>query len=452
MKNKQSLRLRLKQSLRLRLKQSLRLRLKQSLRSHGKLFLIFAFALLFRLVLAPITWHPDVTNHVDWGIRFYEYGANKFYAPESNVWSFTWPNQPPGTILIFAFIRKLYELVFNILWQLNVAIPAFPSNIIVFTQERLYQTLLKLPSIAADLGIAYLIYKICIKLKNKSAGYFGALIFLLNPVVWYNSAVWGQTDAVINFFALLSFFLLTRKKIILAAIFLAICLYIKISLIIFLPLFAIYIFKQRYSFTKLIVAITAPSIGLLIVTLLFSYPNEPLSWLIEVYKVNVLGNQLQVITANAFNIWAFLTGIREQSHNLLFGPLSARDWGYFLFAFAYLPLLYKLWRNPVEKTAVWVFAITAFSSWMLLTNMHERYLYPLYPYFAILVALNRTLLPLYLGISGINLVNLYNLWWVPNVEFFRNSLTALNGALTRFLSIVNTVFYLVFYSKFLKYK
>lgn len=417
----------------------------------NSLLLIFALALIFRLVLAPSVWHPDVTNHIDWGTRFYEYGANKFYAPESNVWSFTWPNQPPGTILIFAFVRKVYEFVFNILWQININIPVFPSKIIVFAEERLYQTLLKLPAIIADLGIAYLIYKFCRKL-NKNAARFGALIFLFNPVIWYNSAVWGQTDAVINFFALLSFYLLTKRNIIVATLFLAMSLYIKISLIIFLPLFAIYVYKQKYSIKRLALAAILPVFGLLAITFLFSFPKEPVGWLIEVYKVNILTNQLQVITANAFNIWAFLVGIKEMSHDLLLGPLAFKNWGYLLFLCSFLPLLYKLWKNTTEKTAIWVFALTAFSSWLFLTNMHERYLYPVYPYFAILVVLEQRLLPIYLGVSGINLINLYNLWWTPYVEVFKNILTGFNGVVARIFGLVNTVFYLIFYSKYFKHK
>ena len=78
-----------------------------------KLVWIFAVALLFRVVLAFGAWHPDLNNHVDWGIRFFQYGPSKFYAPESNVWNYTWPNQPPGTTYVFAGVRKIFESSFN---------------------------------------------------------------------------------------------------------------------------------------------------------------------------------------------------------------------------------------------------------------------------------------------------------------------------------------------------
>ena len=163
--------------------------------------LIILISLSLRIFISFLVWHPDLNNHIDWGIRFFEYGASKFYAPESNVWSFTWPNQPPGTMYMFAGIRKVFEFVFNFFWQININVPAFPSIIISYFETNLYPALLKLPAILSDFGIAYLIYK----WTNKK---WAGILWLVNPIVWYNSAVWGQYDAVINFFALLAFYLL----------------------------------------------------------------------------------------------------------------------------------------------------------------------------------------------------------------------------------------------------
>lgn len=415
-----------------------------------RLILLFAGALIFRIVIAPLVWHPDLNNHVDWGIKFFEYGANKFYAPESNVWSYTWPNQPPGTILIFAFIRKLYEIIFNFFWQVNISLPIFPSAIMTWVEDSLYQTLLKLPSIMADLGIAYLIYKLVLEFKDKRAAFFGAALFLFNPVIWYNSAVWGQTDAIINFFALAAFFFLVKKKLVLSMLVIAVCLYVKISLLIFLPIFAIYIFKQKYPKKSILLGILIPAGVLAGVSLLFSDGKEPFSWLVVLYSEKILVNQLQLITANAFNLWAFLEGIHEQPHSLMLGFMTFQAWGMALFGISLAPILYKLWRNPKYENAVWAFSIICFSSWMLLTNMHERYLYPLFPYFTILVAIRPKLLPLYVGVSGINLLNMYNFWWVPEIKIIKDTLSLGNRVSARVLGAANIVLYVIFYGQYLK--
>lgn len=410
---------------------------------------VFIAAIIFRLILAPLANHPDVGNHIDWGIKFWEYGASKFYAPESNVWAFTWPNQPPGTILIFAIIRKVYELIFGIFWGINVAVPAFPSGVVTAIDKHLYLILLKLPAILADLGIAHLIHQFLAKGKYSKVAKFGAILFLVNPVIWYNSSVWGQTDSVINFFVILSLWLLFRNKPVLATLSFAVSLYIKVSLVIFIPIFLI-LFIKKFSVKQAIVSLVPPLAVFALPTLLFSFPHEPFSWLLEIYKVKVLTNQLQVITANAFNFWGIFEGLAQRPHSLSLGPVSYQTWGLAAFLLGYIPLLYWLWKNPKAKTAIWVLALASFGSFMFLTNMHERYLYPLFPYLTILTAMSPRLLPLYAGISGVSLINLYNLWFVPRFEFIVILLSAGKGVAVKLLSAVNTALFLIIYQNFLK--
>src|SRR3989344_1181125 len=326
-----------------------------------KLILIFLISFVLRFLISFIVWHPDVRNHMDWGIRFFEYGPAKFFAPESNVWNFTWPNQPPGSIYMFAGIRKLFEAVFAGFWWLNVKIPAFPSGIITYFVSNLYPALLKLPGILADLGIAWLIYKflshqsLIIKHKEKIA-LLGATFFLINPVVWYNSAVWGQYDSVINFLALLGFYLLLKRKLVWAVLAIALSLYTKASLLIFLPIFVIVAWRQKYKFLEIVKAFTFSLLVFSFLTLPFSR-GEPFGWLFNLYKDKVFVQQLHVITANAFNVWAGLTGTHEQPETLPFLGLTFRLWGLILFAIAYLPALYLVYKKQDVKSVMWALAI-----------------------------------------------------------------------------------------------
>jgi len=409
-----------------------------------KIYWILLAGFIFRLVLAFFIWHPDVNNHVDWGIRFWQYGASKFYLPETNIWSYTWPNQPPGTILMFAGIRKLYEFIFSILWFINIKIPVFPSIIITFAEERLYPALLKLPSILADLGIGLLIYKIInyqlvisnLKNKNRLAA-LGLILWLFNPVIWYNSAVWGQTDAVINFLALLAFyFLIINKRLTLSLIAITLCFYIKASLLIFLPVYLILLFKQRLKIYELVRALIVVLIIILIPTLLFSNGN-PAVWLFNLYREKVFTNQLQLITANAFNLWTLLTGIDEKPQTLLLGPLSYQNWGLILFAIFSTPVLWFSLKKGEVYTVLWTLTIISFSSFMFLTNMHERYLYPLFPVLTILAVMDVKLLIVYIIVSVINLLNLYNFWWIPMIAPIFHFLSDHNRVATKLLSFVN---------------
>ena len=405
-------------------------------------FFVFSFALSF------ITWHPDLNNHVDWGIRFWQYGPGFFY--KANVWSFTWPNQPPGTIYIFAGIRKLFEAVFSFFWFLNVNIPPFPSNIMLFFETNLYQTLLKLPYILADLGIAYLVYLILKELKLGKGAVWGAVFFLINPVVFYNSVIWGQTDSLVNFLALLSFWFLFKKRLTLALIVFAASLYIKLSLVIFLPILLVVAFRQKYSPKKWAIGIALVLVIFTLLTLPFSTNRNPFVWLFYMYKDKVLTQQLQVITANAFNIWAGITGIHERPHTAMLGPLPYKLWGNLLFALSYLPALILVFKKQDIKSVVWCLSIVAFSSFMLQTNMHERYLYPLFPYFTILAVLYPVLSPLYWAVSGISLLNLYNFWWFPRIEVLVKIMSAYDRIMPRILGFVSFFIYLLVYKRFFK--
>ena len=294
-----------------------------------KLAILFGLAFVFRMVLAFGVYHPDLRNHMDWGIRFWDYGPEKFYT--ANVWSYTWPNQPPGTIYIFAGVRKLFEAVFGIFWWINTTVPPFPSQMMFFLESNLYPALLKLPAILADLGIAFIIYKLLSQLKSKRLGYFGALVFLVNPVVWYNSSVWGQTDSIINFVALAAFYLLLKRQLLLAVMVLSLSLYIKVSLLIFVPVFAIIVVRQKYKLVEILNAVVFSLLAVLFITLPFA-PEAPHNWLFRIYKDKVFAQQLHVITANGFNIWSALTGIHEQPDSLIFAIINYRTWGYIIFA------------------------------------------------------------------------------------------------------------------------
>lgn len=409
--------------------------------------LIVAF--LFRIILSFITWHPDINNHIDWGIRFWDYGPGKFYT--ANVWSFDWPNQPPGTALIFAVMRKFYEGVFALFWWLNITIPLFPSNLMLFFEERLYPAFLKLPGVLADLGIGFLIYKYFIDQKKVQQGIIGAGIFLFNPVVWYNSSLWGQTDSIVNLFGLLSILSLIKKRIVLALVFIGLSLFIKASLIVLLPIIFIILAGQKYSFSDWKRAILVVLIVLGILTLPFSQ-GEPFSWLFWLYQQKIFGNRLELITANAFNFWAFLTGIHARSHELLLGPLPFKTWGSILFGATLIPILILLLKKQNKDTILWSSFLVLFSSFIFLTGTHERYLYPVFPILTILAVKNVKTFVFLVLLSAIHLLNLYNFWWYPRVEWLVLVLSTGDRFLPRLLGLATTLIFLRIYFRFLRNK
>ncbi|HJY98713.1 MAG TPA: hypothetical protein VJ227_03295 [Patescibacteria group bacterium] len=415
--------------------------------------LFVAFAI--RFVLSFFAHHIDLFNHSDWGIRFWQYGPAKFFSPDANVWSFTWPNQPPGTIYIFAGIRKLYEGIFNALSYLHFQLRVFPGSILLYLEKNFYTALLKLPAILADFGIAWLVYKIVLEItKKKKLARIGAVVWLFNPAVWYNSAVWGQYDAVINFLAMLAFYLLFKKKLLAAFLLLLFSFYIKASLLIFAPVFLLTAIRQKYSIKKwlLAVGVSLAAVGLVTIPFL---RGEPFSWLYALYREKVFTDQLHVTTANGFNLWGVIFGVKDSavqiSDSVKFLGVAYKHLSYIIYLIFYLPALWLVYKRQDLKSIAWALAIAAFSSFMLLTNMHERYLYPLFPYFTVLVVAAPQLYANYAGVTLINILNLYNFWWVPFIPGLMDFMQAREGAALRVLSGINLALFLFLYLRFAKY-
>ena len=411
----------------------------------NKFKILIIAAILFRLIFAFVVWHPDVNNHVDWGTRFWEYGFKGFYDPDSNVWSYTWPNQPPGSIYIFALLKKVNDNIFNFFWNINIKVPAFPSNTIFYLEDHLFPALLKLPAILADFGIAYLIYK---SVSNKKYARMGALVWLFNPVIWYNSSIWGQTDSVIAFFVFLSFYLLFKNKPVLSVISFALSIYIKASLIIFVPIYIIYFLKKRYPLATYLKAIILSFTIIILLTLPFAKGN-PVVWLYYLYQGKVFVQQLQVITANAFNIWATIASIHERPQSLMLGPLTYQMWGIIAFVISYLIIAYFTIKGKV-KNIYWVLSLVAIASFMLLTNMHERYLYPFFPFFTVLAVAKREYMRVYIVLSLINLLNLYNFWWVPEINFVISFLSFGDRLMPRILGFISFIIFIYLFREFLR--
>jgi len=77
------------------------------------------------------------------------------------------------------------------------------------------------------------------------------------------------------------------------------------------------VLRQKYKFMDLVKGTFISLLVIGLATLPFSR-GEPFSWLINLYQTKILGQQLQIITANAFNIWTTITSINEQPQRFRF--------------------------------------------------------------------------------------------------------------------------------------
>lgn len=392
---------------------------------------IILTALALRLTLIFISgYHPDILNHVDWGLKFWQYGPKNFY--EQIFWGVSWPNQPVGAIYLFGIIAKLYQMIYSTLWWLNLKIPIFPSFVFPFIEHKLHIVLLKTPFILADLGIGWLIYKIIKDLTgNESKSIWGAGLFLFNPALIYNSVVWGQTDSLINLLAFLGIYLLYRKKYLFGFLSFFACLYLKLSLIIWLPILVLIIAKDL---KKVILPLVLSFGFYLLVSLPFVHHGNVFTWLWYLYTNRVLPRQGNMLSGNAFNFWTLVysvnLGLKETVITKYFGRIVT------LILVIISTLLFLKRKKRAFYDFLFLMVLYSFSFFLFMTNMHERYLYPVFAPLIVLTAAGIVKKRWYLVLSTIHFLNLYNLWNYPKINFLKFFLEGKNFFVPRLFSLI----------------
>lgn len=398
-----------------------------------KLIIIILLALLFRLGLVPVAYHGDLNNNISWGNLAVERGFKDFY--EGKTWPYSAPNQPPLTVLLFSLTSFTYQMIDNLSWNLNNSLRFFPSKFIWFWENQGMTFLVKIPSIIADLGIGLLIYNYFKKRNKKKTG-LGLLVFwLFNPIVWYNSSIWGQTDSIVNLLGLAAVLFLIERKSIGFAIFMTLSLLFKGSLAIFLPIILVYVIWQKFSFKEWLRAIFASAITICLVSVWFHPGVDLFVWLINLYSTRILPGEIGYLTANAFNFWWLVSPGKILDSTVYFG-LSARIWGYLISLGIIIALTIWLKKRKFEEKYLFLaFAITAITTFLFMTRIHERYLYPLFPMATIVLGFFPTAIVPLVILSVVNLLNLYYLFWAPSFAFLENLLKI--DQTKNILSIIN---------------
>lgn len=428
------------------------------------LFLIFFAALLIRLSLILIAHHGDLNNNISWGTIAYEKGLNGFYEGYINRscttalggdcgqkviknWPYSAPNQPPLTIEMFAVTRFIWQKLRDFFWYMNWTLLIFPSKLIWFWDDKGMDLLVKLPSVIADLGIGLIIYRYLGKKKeisDKTATFITGL-WLFNPVILYNSTVWGQTDSIVNFLGLVGIIALLRKNFKTFAVFLTLSLLFKASLAVFIPVLLIVAIKQKYPVKNWIISVIYSVLTVIVISVWFHPGPDLILWIAKLYYVQILPGEIGFLTANAFNLWWLINPGKVMDSTLFLG-IQLRFWGYLVFVTGIIAIIKWLSKKITEERILFSLALSALISFLFMTRIHERYIYPFFPPATLITAFYPGLLFPYILYSMINLLNLYNLFWAPQIPVIVSLLG--NARFTDILSIINLLLFFYFLRRF----
>lgn len=391
-----------------------------------KLVILLLFALLLRLLLINVAFHGDLNNNISWGQAALSFGLKGFY--ERTVWKFSAPNQPPLYILLFGLTSWVFQSIDNLNWYLRNTYGILPSAWVWFWQFNGTLILVKLPSIFADLGIGYVIYKLTKNLKLTS-------LWLFNPLTFYNSAIWGQTDPIVNLLGIISIYFLINRKLTGSVLFIVLSILFKGSLVIFLPILLIVWLLQKYSLTEWLKAVLISFVAVILSSIWFHPSIDMPMWLFNLYTNRFFPGEIGYLTANAFNLW-YIVNPGKVFDSIKYFGISAHTLGYLISGiFIFIALLRNKSRLTKEKNFLFLLAISALVSFLFFTRIHERYLYPFFPVATLLIGFAPEYLIPYLILSVTFLLNMYNLFWAPGIPQLQTLLTA--TSLPVVLSIVN---------------
>ena len=255
------------------------------------------------------------------------------------------------------------------------------------------EILYKLPAILADIATGFLIYRILGGFKGR----LGAAIYLFNPAIFGNSALWGQVDSFTILFSVLSIYSLPHS-LFLSSISLAIGTVIKPQAAFIFPLILFLFWKYKYKISSLLIYCFT---GLTVFIISFiPFWNHGNLFEFILGRLTLSANQYPYLSVNAFNFWGLNGNWQPDIFYFQYG-------GYLLFLILYFVFAKK--HKFEYKHLAFIFLCT----FMIFTRMHERHLLPVFAPLAIVAATDFRFLIPYIGLSLSYVANLfYSYIWI----------------------------------------
>ncbi len=342
---------------------------------------VLAVSFLVRLLLFPLRGYPiDTNDFLSWFNTAATHGIRQFYSATG------WTDYPPLNVYIFWFFGSIA----------NAASKAGISAV----------NIVKLAPNLFDMGTAVLIYVFIRKQTSFKLAVAATALYVFNPAVIYDAAVWGQYDAIYTFFLVLALLLVLRGKPKLSAAAFALGILTKPQGIALAPLIAFLIYKKN-GLRELLFSVLAFAVTVFVVILPFNWGGSPISFLTNIYFGAYKGYAYTSI--NAFNLWGLISGMWVPD-----GNLYILGWALFgAFAAFTLYILNKRFKTSSEFLAVYAAFMLFFAFFMLPTRIHERYLFPAISVLALMFPFIKKARPFYAVLTATLFVNeAYVLYWL----------------------------------------
>lgn len=330
---------------------------------HRAVLVVLVLGFAVRLPLSTARgFEGDVWTFQVWAKSAVRFGVAEAY--EHVLDGAMRPNYPPLSMLLLAGTGRIYQAVYS------------PSYSMKGGKHR---SVIKAPALLADVATAALLYRL-LRRQGARRAWLGAAIYVAHPAVLYDSAIWGQMDSIYTAFVVAALVFFMERRFALSGALLACAALSKAQTIVVLPLaFVLLVTAGRRAFVR-------AAIGGLAVT---ACVLAPFAW------GGALGSVKNAYTgavgfypslsANAYNLWWSLHGpdaVNASDAAPLPGGLTPLHAGWMLWGACLASVLFAVVRRARSGRALdapFVFfaaALSAYSFFVLNTEMHERYLFP----------------------------------------------------------------------------
>ncbi len=369
--------------------------------------LLLAAGLALRLALATRPgFGVDIGSFEAWANQLADHGPWNFYGSDF----FT--DYAPGYMYVLLLIGKLNQ-------QFN------------FSGSQL-EYILKLPSIAADLGSAYLLYRFLegqrMELRLGAAG-----IYLAFPAALLIGSVWGQVDSLLAFFILLSVHFISKERPVAGAVAFTVGFLIKPQAVAALPFLAFWIMRDRWpnwsdersirDAITLWLKCVAAAFAVLLVLITPFFTDRPWDLITQLYNATNVENY-RVNSFWAYNFWNMFglfdmgfkcdVGISDCARgatNTLWLGVATRIWGMGMFLMSLLAVLWVMRRSRSRGALALGTSLCMLAFYMFVTRMHERYVFAFFlPFLAACVLLQSRVL--WAGFATLGIAHFFNLYHV----------------------------------------
>jgi dolichyl-phosphate-mannose-protein mannosyltransferase len=314
---------------------------------------------------------------VDLG-TFGQWALNAADNPWNRAYEVTNANYPPGALVFFELIGRIYRAL----------VRSDPDG-------SLLRYALKLPNVLFDLIGGGVAYGIARSFVDHRRALIAAAAIDLNPAIIYDSSLWGQNDSITTMTALAALWCLLRGRRVAAWVVLAFAVLNKPPVVVLAPLFVLEAFAATGTAQRRrrLIATAAGIAAALVCGYLTALPFYTDTSFIAVYERMIawygVGSSLYPYTsANGFNLYA-LGGefFAPDSTPIVFVPL--KYWADVAFVAIAASIYARYLRLRDARALLEASFLTMLTFFLVLTEMHERYLMYALTFVAPLAAIDR---------------------------------------------------------------